>query len=117
MNRAEEWCFGSNKTYERLVPAFQEEFIRAHRKRNELAGFFGSSMLTEEEASSFIKNVVLMMDGQTWPSAKRYFRSDGSVIAETTCTDYEELERQKSPILVMSEQQVLELEKWRSDIM
>jgi hypothetical protein len=83
MNRAEDWCFGSNNTYERLIPAFQENFTRAYMKRNELAGFFGLLMLTEE-ANSFIRNVVLVMDGQTWPLAKRYFRLDGSVIAETT---------------------------------
>jgi hypothetical protein len=58
MNGAEHRYFGSNTTYERLIPAFQVNFIMAHRKRNELAGSFGSSICTDRRGSRFEDSVI-----------------------------------------------------------
>jgi hypothetical protein len=69
-----------------------------------------SARMTIEEAELFTEGMHVVEAAKDIPS-RRYFRSDGSIIAEAKWATVSEVEEAKSPILVMAEEEVIKIEQ------
>ena len=108
--------------YKLLVgDTFRGIFSRAYttdgsnKSEGERDHIIGGARMTNKEADIFIKCMDVIRDAKDTPSKRRYFRSDGSIIAEAKWVTESEIKEAKSPILAMAEAEAIEIEQEKRD--
>ena len=75
------------------------------------AAFFPDQGMTKEEAETFIRGLNPINDAHGVPSRRRYFRPDGTVIAEAEWVSRWAMNEAGSPLSTMSEAEATKLDK------